>query len=32
MGEGRFWDEVTSAPDAAEDERTYKVYLPIQMQ
>ena len=32
MGEGRFWDEVTSAPDAPEDERTYKVYLPVQMQ
>jgi uncharacterized protein YndB with AHSA1/START domain len=32
MGEGRFWDEITSAPDAAEDEQTFKVYLPIQLQ
>jgi len=31
-GEGRFWDELTSAPDAAEDEQTFKVYLPIQAQ
>lgn len=30
MGEGRFWDEKTSAPDAAEDQQTFKVYLPIQ--
>jgi len=30
MGEGRFWDELTSAPDAAEDQQTFKVYLPIQ--
>ena len=32
MGEGRFWDEITSAPDAAEDEQTFKVYLPVQLQ
>jgi uncharacterized protein YndB with AHSA1/START domain len=32
MGVGRFWDEKTSAPDAAEDQQTFKVYLPIQMQ
>lgn len=32
MNEGRFWDEVTSAPDAAEDQQTFKVYLPIQIQ
>jgi len=32
MGEGRFWDEKTSAPDAAEDQQTFKVYLPIQSQ
>jgi uncharacterized protein YndB with AHSA1/START domain len=32
MGEGRFWDEKTSAPDAAEDQQTFKVYLPIQQQ
>jgi len=32
MGEGRFWDELTSAPDAAEDQQTFKVYLPIQQQ
>ena len=32
MGEGRFWDEKTSAPDAAEDQQTFKVYLPIQPQ
>jgi uncharacterized protein YndB with AHSA1/START domain len=32
MGEGRFWDELTSAPDAAEDQQSFKVYLPIQMQ
>ncbi len=30
MGEGRFWDEKTSAPDVAEDQQTFKVYLPIQ--
>ena len=30
MGEGRFWDELTSAPDAAEDQQSFKVYLPIQ--
>jgi uncharacterized protein YndB with AHSA1/START domain len=32
MGLGRFWDELTSAPDAAEDQQTFKVYLPIQTQ
>jgi uncharacterized protein YndB with AHSA1/START domain len=32
MAEGRFWDEKTSAPDAAEDQQTFKVYLPIQPQ
>ena len=32
MAEGRFWDELTSAPDAAEDQQTFRVYLPIQMQ
>jgi hypothetical protein len=32
MGEGKFWDELTSAPDAAEDQQTFKVYLPIQVQ
>ncbi|HVT33571.1 MAG TPA: hypothetical protein VHE32_13050 [Rhodanobacteraceae bacterium] len=32
MGEGRFWDELTSAPDAPEDQQSFKVYLPIQMQ
>jgi uncharacterized protein YndB with AHSA1/START domain len=32
MGEGRFWDELTSAPDAAEDQQSFKVYLPIQVQ
>ena len=32
MAEGRFWDELTSAPDAAEDQQTFKVYLPIQTQ
>jgi uncharacterized protein YndB with AHSA1/START domain/muconolactone delta-isomerase len=31
-GLGRFWDELTSAPDAAEDQQTFKVYLPIQGQ
>jgi len=30
-GLGRFWDELTSAPDAAEDQQTYKTYLPIQL-
>jgi len=30
MGLGRFWDELTSAPDAAEDQQTFKVYLPVQ--
>jgi len=30
--EGRFWDELSSAPDAAEDQQSFKVYLPIQMQ
>jgi len=30
-GLGRFWDELTSAPDAAEDQQTFKVYLPIQL-
>lgn len=30
-GVGRFWDELTSAPDAAEDQQTFKVYLPIQL-
>jgi uncharacterized protein YndB with AHSA1/START domain len=32
MGEGRFWDEVTSAPDVPEDEQTFRVYLPVQVQ
>lgn len=32
MDEGRFWDEVTSAPDAPEDQQSFKVYLPIQVQ
>ena len=32
MAEGRFWDELTSAPDAAEDQQSFKVYLPIQTQ
>ncbi len=31
-GVTRFWDELTSAPDAAEDEQSFKVYLPIQGQ
>ncbi len=26
----RFWDEITSAPDAPADEESFKVYLPIQ--
>ena len=30
-GTGRFWDELTSAPDAPEDAQTFKVYLPIQL-
>ncbi|MEO7430730.1 MAG: polyketide cyclase [Dokdonella sp.] len=30
IGLGRFWDEVVSAPDAPEDQRTYRVYMPIQ--
>jgi len=30
-GPGRFWDELTSAPDAADDQQTFKVYLPIQL-
>lgn len=30
-GVTRPWDELTSAPDAADDQRTYKTYLPIQM-
>lgn len=30
-GIGRFWDELTSAPDAAEDQQTFNVYLPIQL-
>lgn len=29
-GLGRFWDELTSAPDTPVDEETYSVYLPIQ--
>lgn len=29
FGEGRFWDELTSAPDVAEDQQTFKIYLPI---
>ncbi|MGH8173747.1 MAG: hypothetical protein ACREPX_11410 [Rhodanobacteraceae bacterium] len=32
MGDGRFWDEMTSAPDVAEGEQTFKEYLPVQMQ
>ena len=32
MAEGRFWDENVSPADAAEDQQTYKVYLPIQTQ
>ena len=32
MAEGRFWDELTSPPDAAEDQQSFKVYLPIQTQ
>ncbi|MEO7064987.1 MAG: polyketide cyclase, partial [Dokdonella sp.] len=30
-GIGRPWDELTSAPDAAEDQQTFKVYLPIEL-
>ena len=30
-GLGRPWDEQTSAADAAEDQQTFKVYLPIQL-
>lgn len=30
-GIGRPWDELTSAPDAADDQQTFKVYLPIQL-
>lgn len=30
VGLGRFWDELTSAPDAPEDQQAFKVYLPIQ--
>lgn len=30
-GIGRPWDELTSAPDAAADEQTFKVYLPISL-
>ncbi|HEY0179765.1 MAG TPA: hypothetical protein VGC30_09045, partial [Dokdonella sp.] len=29
-GVGRFWDELISAPDAPEDQQSFKVYLPIQ--
>ena len=29
-GLGRSWDELTSAPDAAVDQESFKVYLPIQ--
>lgn len=29
-GLGRFWDELTSAPDAPADQQSFKVYLPIQ--
>lgn len=31
MYEGRFWDELTSAPDVPEDQQTYKIYLPVQV-
>jgi uncharacterized protein YndB with AHSA1/START domain len=31
MDEGRFWDELTSPPDAPEDQQTYKVYLPVML-
>jgi uncharacterized protein YndB with AHSA1/START domain len=30
IGLGRFWDEVVSAPDAAADQQTFRVYMPIQ--
>jgi hypothetical protein len=30
-GSGRPWDELTSAPDAAEDQQTFKVYLPVKI-
>jgi hypothetical protein len=30
-GLGRPWDELTSAPDAAQDQQIFKVYLPIQL-
>jgi hypothetical protein len=28
-GTGRFWDEITSAPDVADGQQTFRVYLPI---
>ncbi|MGA9341668.1 MAG: hypothetical protein WBV61_04975 [Rhodanobacteraceae bacterium] len=28
---GRAWDELTSPPDTAQDQQTYKVYLPVQL-
>jgi len=31
-GSGRAYDEVTSASNAPEDEQSFNVYLPIQMQ
>ncbi|HXR62467.1 MAG TPA: hypothetical protein VN720_02845 [Rudaea sp.] len=31
-GSGRAYDEVTSAPSAAEDDQSFNVYLPIQLQ
>ena len=30
-GVGRPWDELTSAPDAADDQQIFKVYLPISL-
>jgi hypothetical protein len=30
VGLGRFWDELISAPDAAADQQTFRVYMPIQ--
>ncbi len=30
-GIGRPWDELTSAPDAADDQQTFKVYLPVEL-
>lgn len=30
VGLGRFWDELVSAPDAAQDQQTFRVYMPIQ--